>query len=428
MTSNIKPKRRPRIGADSAHSWARNLTLGNPHAKAVLMMCCFYTNDEACCIMGMTTLAQDTDLSEQTVRSRLKWLEEIGAIARAPCWLDEHGRRNYEGRGKRTTDEIRLLIEADADQIENRAANGADMPENNPQPPAASPIPQTGLNPVSPTPALCQPYDSAEGLDSSELELEDSPPAPPSGGDEMLKTDDEDLRRFKSTYPEPTNKPDKLREAWDALDVCAKRTAQRGAEGAREIRKKNPKKALLDPFKFLRDGLAAEYARYAPPEAAPIVELAEGTDEWKALALMHLIGSGNPIPSGPARMRAPIPAGATSLAALFDQAPPRSAWRLAADKTKSFIAWSERMHEWLRRYAEPCRIYVDAAGKPVATAAEAATYEVDLPGGPRTFQKRVHGMLVPSEWPPPKHQQTSAAARPQVVMTADDEAVMAGDL
>jgi hypothetical protein len=44
-------------------------------------------------------------------------------IVRMPQWIDEYGRRNGEGRGKRTSDLIRLMIDVDPEVIE--AARGA---------------------------------------------------------------------------------------------------------------------------------------------------------------------------------------------------------------------------------------------------------------------------------------------------------------
>jgi post-segregation antitoxin (ccd killing protein) len=75
--------------------------------------------------VAIPTLAEDCELSDDTVRNRLAWLEEIGAIARRPQWIDEYGRRNAEGRGKRTSDLIRLMIDVDPEVIE--AARGANL-------------------------------------------------------------------------------------------------------------------------------------------------------------------------------------------------------------------------------------------------------------------------------------------------------------
>ena len=171
--------RRPRIGSDSAHAWARNVTLRNPHAKAVLMAACFYVNDEGSCLCGIGTLAQDTDLSVHTVRNRLNWLERIGAIRRSPRWRDENGRVNYDGRGKRTSDEIRLLLDASMmlstrrPQAMRRAVN---CPIARLQCASVSPISTVGLNSElkmsSPPSGVRQPTDSGKGLDILNIELE----------------------------------------------------------------------------------------------------------------------------------------------------------------------------------------------------------------------------------------------------------------
>ncbi len=155
-------RRARRIAADEAHSWARNLRLNNPHGKLVLSMLSLYVDGEGYCFVSVPQLADDTELSTQTMRSRLAWLEEVGAIARLSQWIDEYGRRNGDGRGKRTSDLIRLMID-DVEAIEASIEGGSTDVSRE-----VSPMPQTGLNPepetVSPTPALRQPYDSAEGL------------------------------------------------------------------------------------------------------------------------------------------------------------------------------------------------------------------------------------------------------------------------
>ena len=189
MTKLDRSRRPRRIAADEAHSWARNLRLNNPHAKLTLSMLSQYVDADGYCFVSIPTLADDTELSAQTVRSRLAWLEQIGAIARLPQWIDEFGRRSSEGKGKRTSDLIRLLLDADVEGVE-AAANGDFEGVSR----EVSPMPQTGLNggseTSSPTPALRQPYDSAEGL-NSEPEPESSP-FPPSRGRESASLDQED--------------------------------------------------------------------------------------------------------------------------------------------------------------------------------------------------------------------------------------------
>jgi hypothetical protein len=174
-----KPRAR-RIAADEAHAWARNLRLNNPHAKLTLSMVSLYVDGDGYCFVSIPTLADDTELSTQTVRNRLAWLEQVGAITRLPQWIDEYGRRNGEAKGKRTSDLIRLMLDVDPEVIEAAVRGDLDAVSRE-----VSPMPQTGLNPVpetvSPMPALRQPYDSVEGL-ISEPEPE-SPLKPPQGGE-----------------------------------------------------------------------------------------------------------------------------------------------------------------------------------------------------------------------------------------------------
>jgi len=179
-------KRRPRrIAADEAHSWARNLRLGNIHAKLVLSMLSLYVDGNGVCWVSAQALAEDCELSDDTVRRRLAWLDEIGAIAREPQWIDEDGRRNGERRGKRTTDLIQLLYDADVDDIEARAA-GHVVAEKRTISTAISLRQQRGLNegqdPVSIRLASGQPPHCGVGQDSSEPEPEPESPPTPSGG------------------------------------------------------------------------------------------------------------------------------------------------------------------------------------------------------------------------------------------------------
>lgn len=188
MTSRGKPRPR-RIAADEAHSWARNLRLNNPSAKLVLSMLTLYVDGDGTCFVGIPSLADDTELSPQTVRDRLAWLERAGAIVRSPQWVDENGRRNGDARGRRTSDLVRLLIDTDQQDLESRAAvlrrkKAAELGSQPGSHEDADPIHGTGSDseghPAAPPPTLRRPYDSAEGL-ISEPEPEPDSPLIPSG-------------------------------------------------------------------------------------------------------------------------------------------------------------------------------------------------------------------------------------------------------
>src|SRR5262245_24217664 len=118
-----RAKRRAiRHASDSAHAWARNLRLGDVHAKLLLSMLTLYVNGEGEAFVGIDQLAEDCEFSPDTIRRRLRWLEEIGAITRVPQWIGPNGRRNGDGIGKRSSDLIRLMLDADPDEIEARAS------------------------------------------------------------------------------------------------------------------------------------------------------------------------------------------------------------------------------------------------------------------------------------------------------------------
>jgi Helix-turn-helix domain len=172
--------RKMRIASDIAHGWARNFRLGDSLTKFVLMAVTLYVNDEGSCFVGMATLADDTELSENTIRRRLVWLEEIGAIKRIPQWLDPRGRRTSDPLrgGKRTSDEIKLCLDADPTDIEACARGTVALAatvspasvgglDDDPSPACVG-----GLNAVSPSSALHQPSHVGEGLNPLNGELE----------------------------------------------------------------------------------------------------------------------------------------------------------------------------------------------------------------------------------------------------------------
>ncbi|MBR1206976.1 MULTISPECIES: helix-turn-helix domain-containing protein [unclassified Bradyrhizobium] len=185
-------RRARRIAADEAHSWARHLRLRNPSAKDVLKNLTLYVDGEGYCWVGIPSLAEDLEMSPDTIRRRLTWLEMVGAISRQPQWVDEYGVRNGEQRGRRTTDKIRLLFEADVDAIEARAAGEIVEAETDTISTASDPSKLLGSNsqgdPPSGPPSdtrsgLVRPSHCGEGLISEpEPDPEPETPKAPDGG------------------------------------------------------------------------------------------------------------------------------------------------------------------------------------------------------------------------------------------------------
>jgi hypothetical protein len=346
---SARPKRKRRVASDEAHAWARNLTLHNPFAKSVLRAIALYTNDEGSCIAGLSTLAEDCDLSEDTVRKRLKFLEEVGAVVRLPNWLDDSGRRNSEGRGKRTTDDIRLLLEADADDIEARA-RGEIPSDDGAESDEISPRQQQGLNAdaevgVSPLPApplaVGQPSDSGKGL-TSEPEPE-SPPEPPSGG----TVDIEGWKEFQEDWSEPILRQSMAQQVWQALTADERTQARQAARGYvawRKTQRKPPN--VLGAHLFLKERDAwARFAAYAPDvRSASGGGFDSDSVEGRAILAIYAVAKTRPFES---RNRLIHAGEITPQVLAFANAGSPSSWPLIEDR-QQIAAWSNFLSDHVR--------------------------------------------------------------------------------
>jgi hypothetical protein len=339
MTIDRKRRAR-RIAADEAHSWARNLRLGNHHGKSVLRSLTLYVDGDGLCFVGIDQLAEDCELSPDTVRRRLVWLEEIGAISRQSQWIDASGVRNGEGRGKRTSDLIKLLTEADQEEIEARA-RGEAIVENEAETTAISPSSQQGLNPpdetVSPAPALGQPSHCGEGL-ISEPEPEISP-QPPSGGS-VAGASLEGWKEFADDWQEPILRQSIAQAEWAKLTPSDRALAAQAARGYvawRKAQRKPPN--VLGAHLFLRERDAwPKFAAYAPEAAKPAVS--GGFDpqsrEGKAVIAMYAVARTRPFES---RSRIVYPGEMTPQLLAFADAPQNSEW-LWLEESRHIGAWT----------------------------------------------------------------------------------------
>jgi hypothetical protein len=336
-------RRARRIAADEAHAWARNLKLGNIHAKLVLSMLSLYVDGDGVCWVSAQALAEDCELSDDTVRRRLAWLDEIGAIAREPRWIDEYGRRNGERRGKRTTDKIQLLYDADVEDIEARAAGkvAAEKPANST---AISLRQQRGLNegqdPASIRLASGQPPHCSGGL-ISEPEPE-SPPTPSGGesepaavleepadfGPAWLSWDGHEVMRRDLALAEfRLLSPEKQRHCRAAIPLFFKMQ--------RELGRKHPPNFHL----WIRNRGFEEFptAALVEPGAAPSAGPFElSTDPARAIQTVYAIARTRPFVSN-GRVIYSKPLTAQLLA--FAQAPPQGEWIWIEDR-QQIAAWS----------------------------------------------------------------------------------------
>jgi len=401
MTTFREKRRTRRIASDEAHAWARSLQLGNPNAKSVLRALALYVDGEACCFVGIDQLAEDSDLSADTVRRRLVWLEEIGAIARTPQWIDASGRRNGDGRGRRTSDLIRLLITADADEIEARAAGRKTEDIST----AISPSSLQGLNSddetLSPRLAPRQPLQSCEGL-ISEPEPE-SPPLPPSGGEDVASLVESEPEDFAPAW-----------QSWRGHEVMRRDLA------LAEFCKLKPDKqrlcrAAIPYFFALQDKLKRDrvpnfhlWVRSGGFEEFPDAKLGEARppppskrfvhgDELAGAQVAYLVAMRRHLPTvrhpelgnGFWFIGAPQP-DQIALARFAGEDP--VSWLVVDEGTPQFAAWRDRLQLWLNREIEPERIYTEAFDPAVH----------GLPALDRNFRLRRSKLVfrVPAPWPP----------------------------
>lgn len=419
--TNSEKRRKRRIAADEAHSWARNLRLGNPYAKMVLTALSLYVNGDGICYVAIgdgveTGLAFDTELSPDTVRKRLAWLEQIGAVARFAQWLDAAGKRNGDGRGKRTSDEIRLLIDADQDEIEARA-KGHNTHASEPECNNINPSPEQGLisevNIVSPLVAPCQPSDSGEGLDSSEPEpeiLSQSPIIP--SDEEESRPKEEDDKEFEATfqqlarnYPIPIDDVLTVRRLLAALDPQEREDAVIGALGYRYF-VRDEKRRPWNATKFLRQRRWPGYVQLGqakmPKPPPPRYFIREDSLEYQGLLVIYAI-IGQPAPRPEHSMQ-------HGCKGVFRNREPNAALVAMAkvhglpidtaivEKTKRWNAWRERMTE--------C-----SAWMPVAlTLRKFGEEQRDKENRIIKLPKIIRGARFPSCWPPTKGEAKSERA------------------
>ena len=418
----MSAKRSERIGADSARVWARELRLGNPYAKSVLLAVANYMNENGAAWPGLATIARDTDISEETISRRLRWLQEIGAVAVFKCWCDDSGQRNYNGRGRPTASEIRFLFAADPAAIETNAqadiearplrgaakeSAGISSPrpgrslddEISPRP--ASPLDQS-QHPASPQLAPSQPPPGrGDSIDEEELEPEleeDSPPFPPQGGDmrfsnEGERQSNESLAPFIAAYPDQLIADYARTQAvWAAMTAQEQTDAIVGAKGYADLIRKERlsgrNRSVKDAHSWLRNRQWTGYlgAGKTIEAAKQRFHAAESSEEWRAWTVFYRCCGRRGIPES-----AMLTSGGTVRASVPSQWPPvgrgldpdERKWSSFAEGTPQFAAWLRRLRE-------------------IDVAIGLATVTID--------GKQVRAIRAPCEWPPGKQAEAVAQA------------------
>lgn len=422
MSEAVEHKRRARrVASDEAHAWARSLPLHNPYAKSVLRALALYVDGEGCSFVSLEQLAEDTDISLDTVRRRVVWLDQVGAIVRMAQWIDENGRRNGDGRGRRTTDKIRLLLDADPDVVEAATGPNGDDPINPSSQPGLNDAHPTPATSSDPAPALGQPSHSCQGLISEpEPEPEGSPPTPPSGGshgDWQSREEETRWDAFDQSWQEPMQRITLTKQIFRTLPVPVQERAAVASSGYWAWHKAKGKKAPAPTSAqtFLREwaGWSQWEAHAPPPPPPPPRFVVEGSVEFRAMQVLDVVRGGKPraamaLSQGQGVMAPPLPRGADFLAlAEFD--PTSTAGWKELDRAvhkRQVAAWSQRLKEWY--------------------GADAELFRRSIPTGQmmRAFDKEYERFrivsLVPSEWPPSKDGKLYTTGPPDTLMTDTD--------
>lgn len=314
MGSTVMKRDRNRIGSDDARRWVRMLRLGNPYAKSILSALANYVDETGCAFPGISTLSQDTDIAEDTIVSRLKWCESIGAIVMFKNWVDENGNRNREGRGRVTSTEVRLLLDVAPETIEAEAAaqskprrlrgaalrahearqsddgddvNGdGDSPRHGrEQTEEISPRHGRELNSAGPGLAPDLPPPRADRREESRKE--DSPPTPPGGGvvreislEESVSETVPPWSDFEAAWREPILRQSRAQMVWASLSEDERKSAIRAVAGYRLWRASQARPpALTSAQTFLKE-------RDAWPRFVEMAPAADGAVTQRKIAVV----------------------------------------------------------------------------------------------------------------------------------------------
>ncbi|WP_018456819.1 helix-turn-helix domain-containing protein [Bradyrhizobium sp. WSM4349] len=343
--STARADRRPRrIAADEAHAWARNLRLRNLHAKMVLSMLSLYVDGDGCCFVSIPSLAEDCELSHDTVRRRLAWLESIGAITRREQWVDEYGNRNDRSVGRRTSDLIRLLLDADQELIEARAlgltSDKTEAKSTSPDPSCQPGSDQAGDS-AGTRLGLGRPSHYSQGL-ISEPEPEPESPKAPDGGEggrcADVDSEPEGFAAVWSAWPgHEVMRRDLALGEFRSLTVdqqrhCCASVPLFATALVKAGRTKPPNFHLWIRSRGFEE---FPYAPGAAPNAPAPGPIAEGSEPGRALAVLYAVAKGHLfVHRGEVTYRGSITPQLLAFAGVADKA----SWRWITDR-QQLAAW-----------------------------------------------------------------------------------------
>lgn len=381
-----------------ALNWAIELHVGDSLSKLILMAIANYADEHAVAWPSHSRLARDCEMSVATVKRRVAHLEELGVLVTFRCWLDEHGIRNRDGRGRETSREIRLdlsksdvVADASDDDVEDEGGPTA--------PPQAlgegAPTAPHGVQSEPPGESLRTP------LNEPSLNQE-SPPSPPPGGVDhdvgsIAEADPEGLAEFRRNYPKPGVWVwSKVDPVWLVL-TADERIRCRAAVVPYARETAGGKPAPMRPDSWIKRRMFENYPDAKLPEAPP-QKVFVGAEQLVGLDVAYRILGMLPMPRnndperGPGIWRTrPIEADLAALTAFANQ--PTDGWCSVVDGSHEFAAWANRLREWTGFTARATRQWLEEEGP-----------EHRLPAmhPDRRFRKSAMVLRVPSMWPPKK--------------------------
>jgi len=479
------PNRKRRGGADTASAWAKGLRFrygrevedkwhfirtGFPanSAKSVLLAICNYVDENGHAWPSIERLADDIDLSWDATAKRLADLEWLGVIARYKCWLDEHGVRNREGRGRPTSWEIVLLFDVTQEAIDAKLATKTSNTEGEIEAAEGSEIetPHAAAEGSRPeTPAMPAETVAAPPIEGSEIEtppgsqLSDgsgvsdrdpqgslpSDPNPhlnpqeslpkgspdvsiapiasveaPQAGKQEANTAGEPvptLEAFKAAHPaQASTYPDQVAAKFAGLSDADRRLIVEAARGY-GVWCRRHERTPKDPVRFFDPALWKEFAplapKPAPPKREPVFVPAGNEASEAHRAWCRLVG--RPFPEA----RPNWEHGGVEGRFFYSEFPPLGRgidpdgdWPIVEPGTANWAAWQQWLVANLGRGIEPDLI---STGETFQTR--------NGSGKPIELPRRIRGWRFPAPWPPRKDG-TFAQAPPAGagdLMTEDDK-------
>lgn len=415
-----------------AMTWAIEQKTGSPRAKCVLLSLANYANAQWCAYPKQDLIAEESEQSTDSVQKYLNDLVGPGLVRRIK--LKRFGRRTHDFLILRPSplfdaplEDIRPHFPSGCDALEDAAAtDGSDKNDSPSQSSQDSDIHAAAtdgsvLNATLPPPAV----DAADLQRQQEPVIEPKIPSqtlPPQNGEakEQPKQEatansavEQFIERFRAIYPLPCSKPEEFAEDVAGLSEAERAQCLHGASGVAEYRRKNPKiKGIVGPNRFIKSSaLWAEFSRFAAAEKAPPpprVFVQKDSIEWRARLVLATI-TGSPMPEAKpdfdhqavgADFLGHLPASGLALAQFTNVlgAVTLSEWTLLDKETRKgqIAAWRDRVHECTGKHIE---LQLIDMGGTTTSIINGRTYE--LP-------RRMHGLRVPSQWPPKKGSQSSS--------------------